>query len=149
MPSLTASTLDAGAPAQASYRLTVRDVAEASGVAPSAVRFYEEHGVIEAVRTAGNQRRFADSASCRISVARLAQSVGLTVREIAEVFADFPAEPQAEDWGAVSNTLIAQAEQRIVDLKRQLASLESGGKLCELYPQQPSFASPRLQPESV
>ncbi|AJT42820.1 transcriptional regulator [Psychromicrobium lacuslunae] len=121
-----------GEASQASHRLTVRDVAESSGVAPSAVRFYEEHGVIEAVRTSGNQRRFAESASCRISVARLAQGVGLTVRDMAEIFADFPAEPQAEDWGRVSATLITQAEQRIADLKQQLASLQSGGKLCEL-----------------
>lgn len=120
----------AGAPAGAVF--TVSDVAAESGVAPSAVRFYEKYGVINAVRTAGNQRRFDESAACRIQVAKLAQRVGLTVREIAELFADLPADPELEDWGRVADQLVADAEQRVADLKAQLDSLGSGTKLCEI-----------------
>ncbi|WP_249412283.1 MerR family transcriptional regulator [Micromonospora endophytica] len=73
--------------------LGVGDVAVHSGVAPSAVRFYDNHGVIRAVRTSGNQRRFDESAACRIQVAKLAQRAGLTVREIADLFADLSDQP--------------------------------------------------------
>jgi MerR family transcriptional regulator, redox-sensitive transcriptional activator SoxR len=112
--------------------LTVGEVAAATGVAPSAVRFYDKHGVIQAARTYGNQRRFDDSAACRISVAKLAQRVGLTVREIADLFSELPADPEPEDWAVVGERLIAEAESRLANLKTQLASLESGGKLCEI-----------------
>jgi MerR family redox-sensitive transcriptional activator SoxR len=112
--------------------LTVSDVAASSGAAPSAVRFYEKHGVITAARTSGNQRRFDESAACRIHVAKLAQRVGLTVREIAEMFAGLPADPQPEDWGRIAHQLVTEAEQRVADLKAQLDALGSGGRLCEL-----------------
>lgn len=112
--------------------LTVSEVAAESGVASSAVRFYEKHGVIGATRTAGNQRRFAESAICRIEVARLAQRVGLTVREIAELFADLPADPGPEDWERVADELMREAEQRVRTLATQLDSLGSGARLCEI-----------------
>jgi MerR family redox-sensitive transcriptional activator SoxR len=117
---------------RAPHRLSVREIAEASGVAPSAVRFYEKRGLITAIRTAGNQRRFDDSASCRIRVARLAQSVGLTVNDIADLFADLPAEPSPDDWGAIGGTIVNVAEQKIADLKQHLVHMGSGTKLCEL-----------------
>lgn len=111
---------------------TVSDVAIESGVAPSAVRFYEKHGVINAVRTAGNQRRFDESAACRIQIAKLAQRVGLTVREIAELFTDLPADPSYDDWGRVADQLVAGAEQRVADLKAQLDAIGTEAKLCEI-----------------
>ncbi|MFC7456707.1 MerR family transcriptional regulator [Brachybacterium sp. GCM10030267] len=131
---MTLTTPDrAASPAgSAGQVLTVSDVAAESGVAPSAVRFYEKHGVITAVRTSGNQRRFDDSAACRIQVAKLAQRVGLTVREIAELFAGLPAGPEPEDWGRLADQLVAQAEQRVADLKAQLDALGSDTKLCEV-----------------
>lgn len=116
----------------ATAAFTVSEVAADSGIASSAVRFYEKHGVITAVRTAGNQRRFDESAACRIHVAKLAQRVGLTVREIAELFAMLPAKPGPEDWGRVATRIVTEAEQRVADLKAQLDSLGSGGRLCEL-----------------
>ncbi|WP_392426038.1 MerR family DNA-binding transcriptional regulator [Barrientosiimonas humi] len=112
--------------------LTVSDVAAESGVASSAVRFYERYGVIRAQRTAGNQRRFASDASCRIKVAKLAQRVGLTVREIAETFDTLPPEPQPEDWSRIAGQLVTEAEQRVEALKRATAAMSGGGHLCEL-----------------
>lgn len=121
--------------ATADSMLTVSEVAAGSGVAPSAVRFYEKHGVIDAVRTSGNQRRFAESAACRIQVAKLAQRVGLTVREIAHLYKDFPAEPQPQDWAALGDRLVIEAERRLRDLKTQIAAMGSDAKLCEIYDQ--------------
>ncbi|MDX2358583.1 MerR family transcriptional regulator [Dietzia sp. PP-33] len=129
---VTAPRPGAGSGESAARLSTVGDVAAKAGVAPSAVRFYDKHGVINAVRTTSNQRRFDESAPCRIQVARLAQRVGLTVREIAELFSAFPAEPEPEDWKRVADMLISQAEQRVADLKTQLDALGSGDKLCEI-----------------
>ncbi len=112
--------------------LTVGDVAAEGGVAASAVRFYEKHHVVTARRTAGNQRRFDESAGCRIKVARLAQRVGLTVREIAEVFADLPPEPGPEDWGRIAHILIQESESRTAELRARLDDLRSGTKLCDI-----------------
>ncbi len=111
---------------------TVSDVAAESGVAPSAVRFYEKHGVINAVRTTGNQRRFDDSAVCRIRIAKLAQRVGLTVREIADLFAGLPGDPGPDDWGRVGDQIVVQAQQRVADLKAQLDAMGSDSKLCDI-----------------
>lgn len=114
---------------------TVSEVAGESGVAASAVRFYEKYGVITAVRTLSNQRRFNDSAACRIKVAKLAQRVGLTVREIADVFADLPPPPGPDDWGRVATVLVEQAEARTAELRARLADMRSGTRLCEIVEQ--------------
>ncbi|WP_277213599.1 MerR family transcriptional regulator [Isoptericola croceus] len=110
----------------------VSEVAAASGVAPSAVRFYEKHGVVRAVRTSGNQRRFDDSAACRIQVAKLAQRVGLTVREIADLYADLPADPRPEDWARIAEQLVVEAQRRVADLRAGLDVLATDTKLCEI-----------------
>ncbi|HZH18932.1 MAG TPA: MerR family transcriptional regulator [Geodermatophilus sp.] len=112
--------------------LTVSDVAAASGVAPSAVRFYEKHGLVTARRTAGDQRRFDDSAACRIKVAKVAQGVGLTVREIADVFSDLPADPAPEDWARIAAVLVEEAEARVAALRARLDAINAGGRLCEI-----------------
>lgn len=110
--------------------LTVGDVARAAGVAPSAVRFYEQHGVITAIRDSGGRRLFDDSASCRIKVAKLAQRVGLTVREIAELFADLPTSAGTEEWGRMAAALVAESERRLAELRTSLAEMQAGGPLC-------------------
>lgn len=118
------------APAREGF--TVSEVAAECGVARSAVRFYETRGLISAVRTAGNQRRFHESAACRIQVAKLAQRVGLTVREIAELFSALPDDPEPRDWERIADRLVFEAEARVADLKTRLDSLGSSGKLCEI-----------------
>lgn len=114
------------------FTLSVSDVAAATGLAPSAVRFYEKHGLITAQRTVGDQRRFDDAAACRIKVAKVAQRVGLTVREIADVFTALPDDPQPADWAHVADVLITEAESRTAALRTYLEGIRSGGKLCEV-----------------
>ncbi|MET8040654.1 MerR family transcriptional regulator [Micromonospora sp. NPDC005215] len=108
-----------------SFTLTVKDVAHASHVAPSAVRFYEDQGLIQARRTTGNQRRFDENAICRIRFARRAQRVGLTVREIADIFQALPEQPSAQDWARVADSLVAEAEAHVADLRHDLDALQT------------------------
>jgi MerR family redox-sensitive transcriptional activator SoxR len=121
-------------PTRSGFALSVSDVAAATGIAPSAVRFYEKHGLIAAERTAGDQRRFDDDAACRIKVAKVAQRVGLTVREIADVFTTLPTDPQPQDWERIAVVLVEEAESRTAALRAYLDELRSGGRLCELDP---------------
>ncbi len=112
--------------------LTVSEVARDSGVTPSAVRFYEKHGLITAERTSGNQRRFTADAPCRIRVARVAQRVGLSVAEIRGILNELPEDPQLDDWRRFHDQLVGEAERRIASLRATLADISSGRKLCEL-----------------
>lgn len=114
------------------HRHTVGEVAAQAGVAASAVRFYETHGLITAERTTGGQRRFDDDAACLIKVAKVAQRVGLTVREIRDLLATLPARPAPADWGRLTDALVAEAEARTAALRTCLQELGSGTKLCDL-----------------
>ncbi|HEY2273463.1 MAG TPA: MerR family transcriptional regulator, partial [Jatrophihabitantaceae bacterium] len=67
--------------------LTVGDVSERSGVAPSALRYYEAEGLIAAIRTTGNQRRYQRNVLRRLSFIRAAQNVGLSLSEITDALA--------------------------------------------------------------
>ena len=71
--------------------LTIGELSERSGVATSALRFYEERGLIESRRTTGNQRRYARATLRRVAFIRTAQRVGLTLEEVAEALATLPA----------------------------------------------------------
>ena len=114
--------------------LTVGQVAERSGVAPSAIRFYEKHGLITAVRTASNQRRFGPDAACMVKVARVAQRIGLTIAEISAILGKLPPDAGLEDWQGIHAILVEEAERRIADLRSQLDAVTSGRKLCEIDP---------------
>ncbi|XRQ07203.1 MerR family transcriptional regulator [Actinomadura welshii] len=114
--------------------LTVGELARASGVAPSAVRFYETHGLLTSERTAGNQRRFREPDVCRTKVVRVAQRVGLTIAEIKAMFDELPADPSVADWERLTERLMAEANDRIRQLRSVLDDIASGEKLCELPP---------------
>lgn len=117
---------------RAEFSETVADVARESGVAPSAVRFYEQHGLVHAVRTPGGARRFDATAACRIKVAKVAQRVGLTIREIVDVLEGLPADPAPADWGVVCQRLVREAEARVAALQAQLDALGGEVRLCDL-----------------
>ncbi|WP_238019621.1 MerR family transcriptional regulator [Dactylosporangium sp. AC04546] len=112
--------------------LTVSDVAAESGVAASAVRFYERQGLIHAARTGGNQRRFERDAVCRVKVARVAQRVGLSVAEIREMLDTLPVEPGLDDWLRLRVQLADEAHRRIASLEAVLDDIASEQKLCDL-----------------
>ena len=84
--------------------LTIGQLSERSGVAPSALRFYEERGLIFAERTTGNQRRYLKSTLRRVAFVRTAQQVGLSLEEIHAALAQLPANrtPTKADWHRIS-----------------------------------------------
>src|SRR6188472_1312635 len=100
--------------------LTIGELSSRSGVAASALRFYEEIGLLEAERTAGNQRRYARHMLRRIAFIRAAQRVGLTLDEIGAALASLPAgrTPNKADWERVSRTWTARLDRQIADLQR-------------------------------
>jgi len=105
--------------------LTVGQVAERSGVAPSALRFYERKGLITSDRTAGNQRRYHGDVLCRVAMIRACQRVGLSIAEIRVALAALPEGhiPGPEDWDRLSRHLKRELHNRIDDLNRALQAL--------------------------
>lgn len=81
-------------------QLTIGEAATRLGIATSALRFYEDRGLIASTRTAGGQRRYARDVLRRVSFIRAAQQVGLPLREIKESLEQLPPEraPTKEDW---------------------------------------------------
>lgn len=84
--------------------LTIGELAARSGAATSALRFYEERGLIHSVRTAGNQRRFKRDQLRRVAFVRTAQQVGLTLAEITAALGSLPEDrtPTKADWARLS-----------------------------------------------
>src|SRR4051812_1875058 len=123
-------------PRGAEPRLTVGDLARASGVAPSAVRFYEKNGLVTSERTSGNQRRFYEVDACLIKIIRVAQRVGLSVGEIRDLMSGLPdrREITIADWCRLRERLEQEVRERIEALAEVLDDLTSGEKLCEVPP---------------
>ncbi|MEV0678730.1 redox-sensitive transcriptional activator SoxR [Actinosynnema sp. NPDC050436] len=84
--------------------LTIGELARRAGVATSAVRFYEEQGLISSDRTAGNQRRYRRHVLRRLSLVLFAKRLGIPLAEVAEVFADLPEDrmPGRGDWARIA-----------------------------------------------
>ncbi|HET6625584.1 MAG TPA: redox-sensitive transcriptional activator SoxR, partial [Nocardioidaceae bacterium] len=84
--------------------LTIGQLAERSGVATSALRYYESQGLIHSERTGGNQRRYPRVTLRRVAFIRSAQRVGLSLEEIAEALATLPEgrTPTKADWARLS-----------------------------------------------
>lgn len=82
------------------HELSIGALSERTGVAPSALRFYEAEGLIHSVRTDGNQRRYSRETIRRVSFVRVAQQVGLRLEEIREALESLPQErtPTHRDW---------------------------------------------------
>jgi MerR family redox-sensitive transcriptional activator SoxR len=101
-------------------RITIGELAQRSGVATSALRFYESAGLISSERTAGNQRRYTRATLRRVAVIRAAQRLGLPLHEIAAALDRLPdgRAPTKEDWQRLSRSWRAGVESRIADLQR-------------------------------
>jgi MerR family redox-sensitive transcriptional activator SoxR len=87
-------------------RLTIGQLADRSGVAHSALRYYEDEGLLASERTAGGQRRYHRDVLRRVGFIRVAQQVGLSLDEIGEALASLPQgrTPTAKDWERLSSS---------------------------------------------
>ena len=108
-------------------KISIGELAGRTGVAPSAIRFYESRGLISSERTDGNQRQFSRSAIRRVSVIRAAQKCGLSLIEIAQALESLGSgtEARQEDWERMSrawNDQLADRIRALEGLRDQLTS---------------------------
>jgi MerR family transcriptional regulator, redox-sensitive transcriptional activator SoxR len=106
--------------------LSVGQLAARSGVAVSALHFYESKGLIRSARTAGNQRRYTRDTLRRVAFIRVSQRVGIPLRAIGAALASLPEErtPTRADWERLSNTWRGDLDQRIAMLQRLRDTLD-------------------------
>jgi MerR family redox-sensitive transcriptional activator SoxR len=101
-------------------QLTISEVARRSGVAASALRYYEERGLIESERAGSGHRRYRRAVLRRIAFIVFAQRIGLTLEEIGEELAKLPGDhvPTRGDWSRLSATWTERIDDRIAELER-------------------------------
>jgi MerR family redox-sensitive transcriptional activator SoxR len=106
------------APENLGKPLSVGEVAARSGVAVSAIHFYEAKGLIQSVRNSGNQRRYARDVLRRVAVIKVAQRIGISLADISEALARLPEgrTPTAADWAKLSAVWRAELDTRITAL---------------------------------
>ncbi len=100
--------------------LTIGETARRSGVAASALRFYEERGLITSERAGSGHRRYRRPVLRRIAFVVFAQRVGLTLDEIGAELAKLPADraPTRRDWSRLSSKWSTRIDERIAELER-------------------------------
>ena len=100
--------------------LSIGEMARRTGVATSALRFYESIGLIESERTDGNQRRFQRSMLRKVAVVKAAQRAGISLEEIGRTFEGLPLgrPPNRRDWERLSQAWDRDLEARIGRLSR-------------------------------
>ena len=100
--------------------LTISEVSRRSGVASSALRFYEERGLITSERAGSGHRRFPRAVLRRIAFIVFAQRLGFTLEEIGAELAKLPTDriPTRRDWSRLSATWTSRIDERIQELER-------------------------------
>ena len=130
--------------------IPIGEMARRTGLSVSAIRFYEDKGLVEPVRTGGNQRRFLRSDIRRLSFILIAQQLGLSLGEIDEVMRGLPygRTPTAKDWSAISGVIRARIDAQIASLETIREDLEGcigcgclSLKKCALYNAQDRWAA--------
>jgi MerR family redox-sensitive transcriptional activator SoxR len=101
-------------------RLTIGQVSERSGVATSALRYYEDAGLISSERADSGHRRYRRDVLRRVAFIKVAQLVGLSLEEIREALSSLPAArtPTTRDWERLSKTWTPRLDARIAMLER-------------------------------
>lgn len=122
--------------------LTIGELARRTGLSVPTIRFYEEKGLVEPLRTGGNQRRFLRADIRRVSFILIAQKLGLSLAEIGEAMAALPHErtPTAKDWERISRAVKGRIDGEIARLNKVRADLDGcigcgclSLKRCALY----------------
>ena len=127
---------------RASDLLSIGVLARRTGLSASAIRFYEDKGLIAAHRTNGNQRRFRRSDIRRLSFILIAQKLGLSLEEIAEHLQRLPdgRTPNNFDWWKISEAIRERLDRRIAQLEAMRDNLDGcigcgclSLKHCQIY----------------
>jgi MerR family redox-sensitive transcriptional activator SoxR len=138
--------------------LSIGDLARRTGLSVSAIRFYEGKGLVQPMRTNGNQRRFLRSDIRRLSFILIAQQLGLALSEIEDELAKLPQgrTPTAKDWRAISASIRAQLDRKIAQLTRTRSKLDGcigcgclSLSRCKLYNNQDEAAGTGSGPRFV
>jgi MerR family redox-sensitive transcriptional activator SoxR len=138
--------------------LSVGEVSSRTGVAVSALHYYEQLGLIASERTGGNQRRYPRFMIRRISLILVAKRLGISLSDVADVFASLPMDslPTARDWHRLSKRWQSQldAKKREIDkLQRELTGCIGCGclsmKSCRLLNPEDSLAGQGVGPLRV
>ncbi|MBA3371287.1 MAG: redox-sensitive transcriptional activator SoxR [Thermoleophilaceae bacterium] len=105
--------------------LTISEVSRRSGVAASALRFYEERGLITSERAGSGHRRYSRPVLRRIAFIVFAQRVGLSLEEIGSELGKLPPDraPNRRDWSRLSSKWSSRIDRRIAELERLKAGL--------------------------
>ena len=106
--------------------LPIGELARRTGLAVSAIRFYEDKGLVQSLRTGGNQRRFLRSDIRRLSFILIAQKVGLGLAEIEAELVKLPQgrTPTLGDWQKINRTMKQELDKRIAQLRRTKLKLD-------------------------
>ena len=106
--------------------VSIGALARRTGLAVSAIRYYEDQGLITSQRTAGNQRRFLQSDIRRLSFIMIAQRMGFSLPDIERAMASLPKgrTPTLTDWQRVSRSMRAEIDARIKLLTRARSKLD-------------------------
>ena len=122
--------------------LSIGELARRTGLSVSAIRFYEDKGLVEPMRTGGNQRRFLRSDIRRLSFILIAQNLGLSLAEIEDAMKDLPhgRTPNAADWKRISGAIRQRIDAQIARLEKVREDLDGcigcgclSLKKCALY----------------
>jgi MerR family redox-sensitive transcriptional activator SoxR len=106
--------------------LAIGQLSRRTGMSVSAIRFYEAKGLVRAIRTGGNQRRFMRSDIRRLSFALIAQQLGLSLAEIEAELASLPPDraPTRQDWHKISRRIRGALQARIEMLENTRDKLD-------------------------
>jgi len=110
-----------------SATVSIGDVAKRSGLAVSALHFYERQGLIRSNRTQGNQRRYSMDVLRRLAVIQVAQKVGIPLKEVSKAFEALPDSrtPTRRDWSQLSARWKSSLDARIAQLTRLRDQLDT------------------------
>ncbi|WP_428544647.1 redox-sensitive transcriptional activator SoxR [Profundibacter sp.] len=138
---------------RASDEMTIGNLARRTGLAVSAIRYYEEQGLVHPERNSGGQRRFRRSDIRRLSFVKIAQQFGYTLPKIANLMATLPEgrTPTKRDWEKISRSFRRTLDKQILTLEQMRDNLDGcigcgclSLKKCRLYNDQDRAA--RLGP---
>jgi MerR family transcriptional regulator, redox-sensitive transcriptional activator SoxR len=107
--------------------LTISEISRRSGVASSALRFYEERGLITSKRASSGHRRYPRAVLRRIAFIVFAQRIGLSLDEIGAELGKLPADriPTRQDWSRLSGKWLKRIDQKLAELERLKEGLTS------------------------